>query len=88
MGFRGIVFIFWFLIDDSPDYTEIGYGIDAGPGAFSISYGEYDDKGENALIGYDLGLGDFTLGFYFYDFQADAASGMSDDDGAYFSISY
>ena len=39
-------------------------------------------------MGYDFGIGDFTLGFYFYDFQADAASGMTDDDGAYFSISY
>jgi len=86
--FYGVYVSFAAGIDDSPDYTEIGYGIDAGPGSFSISYGEYDDKGENALVGYDLGLGDFTLGFYFYDFQADAASGMSDDDGAYFSISY
>ena len=33
-------------------------------------------------------VGDFTLGFYFYDFQAESASGMADDDGAYFSISY
>ena len=86
--FYGVYVSFAAGIDDSPDYTEIGYGIDAGPGSFSISYGEYDDKGENALVGYDLGLGDFTLGFYFYDFQADAASGMSDDDGAFFSISY
>ena len=75
-------------MDSSPDYTEVGYGVDAGPGSFSIAYGEYDTKGENILMGYDWSLGDFTLGFYFYDFQADTASGMADDDGAYFSISY
>ena len=26
---------------DINDYAEIGYSIDAGPGSFSISYGEY-----------------------------------------------
>ena len=41
--------------DSSPDYSEIGYGIDAGPGSFSIAYGEYDTKGENVLMGYDWG---------------------------------
>tara|TARA_B000000565_G_scaffold227303_1_gene183966 strand:- start:253 stop:894 length:642 start_codon:yes stop_codon:yes gene_type:complete len=75
-------------MDDMPDYSEVGYGIDAGPGSFSISYGDYETKGENVLIGYDWGVGDFTLGFYFYDFSADDASGMTDDDGGYFSISY
>ena len=33
-------------MDSSPDYTEVGYGVDAGPGSFSIAYGEYDTKGK------------------------------------------
>ena len=73
-------------VDDAPDYTEIGYGIDAGPGSFSISYGDYDTKGTNTLVGYDWSVGDFTLGFYYSDFSADVAS--ADEDGAYFTISY
>ena len=73
--------------DDGPSYSEIGYSVDAGPGAFSISYGEYEDQGDNTLIGYDWSVGDFGLGFYYYDFEADTASTNSDDDGAYVSLS-
>ena len=29
--------------DSSPDYSEIGYSVDAGPGSFGVSYGEYED---------------------------------------------
>jgi uncharacterized protein (TIGR02001 family) len=74
-------------MESANDYSEIGYSIDAGPGAFSISYGEYDNMGSNYLIGYDWSVGDFTLGFYFTDFDSDAGS-ASDQDGGYFSISY
>ena len=56
-------------IDDAADYYEVGYGIDAGPGSFSISYGDYDGMGTNYLIGYDWSVGDFTLGFYYSDFD-------------------
>ena len=76
--------------NDSPDYAEIGYSVDAGPGSFSISYGDYDGEGENTLIGYDWGVGNFTFGFYYYDFQDDADGNFAtaDDDGAYVSIGY
>ena len=84
--FYGVYVMYAAGVDDAPDYTEIGYGIDAGPGSFSISYGDYDTKGTNTLVGYDWSVGDFTLGFYYSDFSADAAG--ADEDGAYFSISY
>ena len=74
-------------MDSANDYSEIGYSVDAGPGAFSISYGEYDNIGSNYLVGYDWSVGDFTLGFYFADFDSDAGA-ASDQDGGYFTISY
>ncbi len=72
--------------DGSPDYSEIGYSVDAGPGSFGVSYGEYEDTGDNTLIGYDWGIGNFSLGFYYYDFEAKAGSGNADDDGAYIAL--
>ena len=84
--FYGVYVMYAAGVDNAPDYTEIGYGIDAGPGSFSISYGDYDTKGTNTLVGYDWSVGDFTLGFYYSDFSADVAS--ADEDGAYFTISY
>ena len=69
------------------DYTEVGYSIDAGPGSFSISYGDYDKSGSNYLVGYDWSVGDFTLGFYYSDYDADVGD-ASDQDGGYFTISY
>ena len=72
--------------DSSPDYSEIGYSVDAGPGSFGVSYGEYEDTGDNTLIGYDWGIGNFSLGFYYYDFEAKAGSGKTDDDGAYVAL--
>ena len=74
--------------NDGPSYSEIGYSVDAGPGSFSISYGEYEDTGDNSLVGYDWNIGDYSLGFYYYDFEADPGnSNVSDDDGAYVSLS-
>ena len=72
---------------DSKNYGEIGYSVDAGPGSFSISYGDYEDIGSNYLVGYDWSVGDFTLGFYFSDFNSDV-SPTKDEDGGYFTISY
>ena len=74
--------------NNGPSYSEIGYSVDAGPGSFSISYGEYEDTGDNTLVGYDWGVGDFSLGFYYYDFEAhkNNTAGV-DDDGAYVSLS-
>ncbi len=60
---------------------------DAGPGSFNISYGEYEDNGDNTLVGYDWNIADFSLGFYYYDFEADSTSTNTDDDGAYVSLS-
>ena len=72
---------------DVNDYVEVGYSIDAGPGSFSISYGDYENTGTNYLVGYDWTVGDFTLGFYYSDFDSDAGA-ASDQDGGYFTISY
>ena len=74
--------------DNGPSYSEIGYSVNAGPGSFNISYGEYEDTGDNTLIGYDWGVGDFSLGFYYFDFEAhkNNTNGV-DDDGAYVSLS-
>ena len=70
--------------DDGPSYAELAYSLDVGPGTFNISYGEYEDNGDNALVGYDWGIGGFDIGFYYYDYQAELAA--NDDDGAYISI--
>jgi uncharacterized protein (TIGR02001 family) len=76
--------------NNGPSYSEIAYSVDAGPGAFNISYGEYEDTGDNTLVGYDWGVGDFTIGFYYFDYEDDGATATGDapdDDGAYVSIS-
>ena len=87
--FYGVYVMYSAGMDSANDYYELGYGIDVGPGSFSVSYGDYEDTGSNYLIGYDWGVGDFTLGFYFWDFSVDDAnSAGADDDGAYFTISY
>ena len=87
--FYGVYVMYSAGMDSANDYYELGYGIDVGPGSFSVSYGDYEDTGSNYLIGYDWGVGDFTLGFYFWDFSVDDAnSSGADDDGAYFTISY
>ena len=85
--FYGVYVTYAAGMDQANDYGEIGYSIDAGPGAFSISYGEYDNMGSNYLVGYDWTVGDFTLGFYYSDFDSDAGT-ASDQDGGYFTISY
>ena len=85
--FYGVYVTFAAGMDDANDYGEIGYGIDAGPGTFSISYGEFDNNGSNYLVGYDWSVGDFTLGFYYSDFDSDAGP-SKDQDGGYFTISY
>ena len=74
--------------DNGPSYSEIGYSVDAGPGSFNISYGEYEDTGDNTLVGYDWNIADFSLGFYYYDFEANTTmTTMTDDDGGYVSLS-
>ena len=74
-------------IDTATDYYEVGYGIDAGPGSFSISYGDYDEIGSNYLVGYDWTVGDFTIGFAYTDFSTDTAD-LEDYDTVTLTISY
>ena len=69
------------------NYGEVGYSVDAGPGTFSISYGDFENTGTNYLVGYDWTVGDFTLGFYYSDFNSDK-SAAEDQDGGYFTVSY
>ena len=85
--FYGVYISYFAGLDDAADNIEIGYGVEAGPGSFNIAYGDYDTAGQYALIGYDWTVGDFTLGFYYSDFESDAGA-ASDQDGAYFTISY
>ena len=73
-------------IDGAADYVSVGYGIDAGPGSFSIAYGDYEDTSNDFLIGYDWGVGgDFGIGVYYYDLEMD---GGADDSGVTLTISY
>ena len=51
------------------------------------AYGDYENTGTKYLVGYDWTVGDFTLGFYYSDFNHDTTS-ASDEDGGYFTISY
>ena len=67
--------------DEAPDYIEVSYGI----GPVSISYGDYDEYGENTLISYGFACGSYECGISLYDFS-DAGYG-SDEDGVFFSIS-
>ena len=74
--------------NNGPSYSEIAYSVEAGPGAVTVSYGEYENTGDNFLVGYDWNVGEFTLGFYYFDYEDDAsvAGGPASDDGAYISI--
>tara|TARA_B100001121_G_scaffold99143_1_gene87724 strand:+ start:573 stop:1166 length:594 start_codon:yes stop_codon:yes gene_type:complete len=67
--------------DEAPDYIEVSYGI----GPVSISYGDYDEYGENTLISYGFTCGPYECGISLYDFS-DAGYG-ADEDGVFFSIS-
>ena len=75
--------------NNGPSYSEIAYSVEAGPGSVTVSYGEYENTGDNTLVGYDWNVGEFTLGFYYFDYEDDAsvAGGPASDDGAYISIS-
>ena len=67
--------------DEAPDYIEVSYGL----GPVSISYGDYDEYGENTLISYGFACGSYECGISLYDFS-DAGYG-ADEDGVFFSIS-
>ena len=56
MGDLGVTFALG--QDGAPDYTEISYGI----GDFGVSYGQYDDYGDNFSITYGFDCGDYGCG--------------------------
>ena len=68
--------------DGAPDYTEVSYGI----GAVGVSYGQYDDYGDNFSISYGFTCGTYDCGIGYYDFSDDGYSGM-DEDALVFSVS-
>ena len=68
--------------DGAPDYTEVSYAI----GDFGVSYGQYDDYGDNLALTYGFGCGSYDCGIGYYDFSDDGYSGM-DEDALVFSMS-
>ena len=79
MGDLGVTFALG--QDGAPDYTEISYGI----GDFGVSYGQYDDYGDNFSITYGFDCGDYGCGVGYYDFSDDGYGG--DEDALVFSVS-
>ena len=69
-------------VDGAPDYTEVSYGV----GPIGVSYGQYDDYGDNIAISYGFSCGTYDCGIGYYDFSDDGYSGM-DEDAVVFSVS-
>ena len=67
--------------DSAPDYTEISYAF----GYVSLSYGEYDDYGNNFGISYDFECGTYDCGIGYSDFSDNGYG--ADEDALVFSIS-
>ena len=67
--------------DSAPDYTEISYAF----GDVSLSYGEYDDYGNNFGISYDFECGTYNCGIGYSDFSDNGYG--ADEDALVFSIS-
>ena len=67
--------------DGMPDYTEISYGI----GPVGVSYGTYDDMGDNFGISYGFTCGSYDCGLTYSDFTDEGYGG--DEDALVFSIS-
>ena len=80
MGDLGLTFASG--VDGAPDYTEISYGF----GPIGVSYGQYDDYGDNIAISYGFSCGTYDCGIGYYDFSDDGYSGM-DEDAVVFSVS-
>ena len=79
MGDLGLLFAMG--QDGAPDYTEVSYGI----GAVSLSYGQYDDYGDNLGISYGFGCGSYDCVLTYSDFSDDGYGG--DEDALVFSVS-
>jgi uncharacterized protein (TIGR02001 family) len=67
--------------DEAPDYLEFSYALEN----FSLSYGEYDDVGENLTLSYGFTCGSFDCAIGYYDFSDDGYG--ADEDGAFISVS-
>lgn len=67
--------------DSAPDYTEISYTF----GDVGLSYGEYDDYGNNFSISYDFACGSYDCGIGYSDFSDNGYG--ADEDALVFSIS-
>ena len=69
-------------VDGAPDYTEVSYGI----GPVGVSFGQYDDYGDNFGISYGFSCGSYDCALAYSDFSDDGYSGM-DEDAFVFSVS-
>jgi uncharacterized protein (TIGR02001 family) len=67
--------------DSAPDYTEISYTF----GDVGLSYGEYDDYGNNFGISYGFECGTYDCGIGYSDFSDNGYG--ADEDALVFSIS-
>ena len=68
-------------VDGAPDYMEVSYGF----GDVGISYGQYDDYGDNLGISYGFGCGSYDCALTYSDFSDDGYGG--DEDALVFSVS-
>jgi len=68
-------------IDGAPDYMEVSYGF----GDVGISYGQYDDYGDNLGISYGFTCGSYDCALTYTDFSDDGYG--ADEDALIFSIS-
>ena len=72
----------YYIGDEFGDYYDVSYGF----GDFSVSFGDYEDTGSNFLLGYGFSLGDYDASVGYSSFSAEAASGLEDEDGLFFTV--
>ena len=80
-SYEGLGFSYY-IGDEFGDYYDVSYGF----GDFSVSYGDYEDTGSNFLLGYGFSLGDYDASVGYSSFSAEAASGLEDEDGLFFTV--
>ena len=68
-------------VDGAPDYTEVSYGI----GPVGVSFGQYDDYGDNYGISYGFSCGSYDCALTYSDFSDDGYG--ADEDAFVFSVS-
>ena len=68
-------------IDGAPDYMEVSYGF----GDVGISYGQYDDYGDNLGVSYGFTCGSYDCALTYTDFSDDGYG--ADEDALIFSVS-